>query len=70
MMINLNCISARGINLVAGIVLLISTLVLLVLGFTIIPVIGVLLSVPALALSIYFLFAPRDQSCRVPQERT
>lgn len=62
-MANLNCMSARGINLITGLFLLVLGLLLFVGGFTIIPMFGFLFAVPVVVLSFYFLFAPRDRTC-------
>ncbi len=62
-MANIDCYSARALNIVLGILLLAMGLFFLVGSVTILPVIGFFLSIPTLAVSVYFFFAPRDRAC-------
>ncbi len=62
-MANIDCYSARALNIVLGILLLAMGLFFLVGSVTILPVIGFFLSIPTIAVSVYFFFAPRDRAC-------
>jgi hypothetical protein len=62
-MINLDCYSARGINITIGIFLLVLGLFLVALGLTVLPVLGFILAVPAIVLAVFFFSAPRDKTC-------
>lgn len=62
-MSRLNCYSARVLDTGMGLFLLIVGFFLVASGLTFLPLLGFVLAVPALGLSIFFLFAPRDETC-------
>lgn len=61
----LNCGLEKPLNLVVGSLLFLVGLGFTFMGFTVLPVIGLMVAVPVLALALFFLFAPRSKECRV-----
>ncbi|MGD8251924.1 MAG: hypothetical protein PVF20_06400 [Desulfobacterales bacterium] len=58
-----NCLFERFSNMSAGFVLLFLGLGLLVVSFTVLPVVGLVLAVPVLIASIVFFIARRSKQC-------
>jgi hypothetical protein len=67
---NMECGYERGSNILAGVIFLGVGLLFFVLNFILIPVLGIILALPAAGLGIAFLAAPRSQACRRIAERT
>lgn len=61
----LNCGLEKPLNFVVAALLFLIGLGFTFIGFTVLPVIGLMVAVPVLALSLFFLFAPRSKECRV-----
>ncbi len=58
-----NCLFERFSNMSTGLILLFLGLGLLVVSFTVLPVIGLVLAVPVLVASIVFFIARRSKQC-------
>jgi hypothetical protein len=63
---NEDCRFSRYLNLTIGLILMGMGGVLVLIGATILPLLGFYLAIPALIGSLIFLFAPRDGSCFIP----
>jgi hypothetical protein len=61
----LNCGLEKPLNIVIGALLLLVGLGFTLIGLTVLPVIGLFVAVPVLALGLFFLFAPRSKECQV-----
>ena len=60
-----SCLPERFSKLAIAILLLVLSLGLIVLGFTIVPVIGFVLAIPLLAISVFFFRAHVNQRCQI-----
>ena len=58
-----NCLFERFSNMSTGFVLLFIGLGLVVVSFTVLPVVGLVLAVPVLIASIVFFIARRSKQC-------
>ena len=65
-MFNRDCFSARAINIVSGLFLMLLGVLLLFTGFSFLPIIGFFLAAMPLGLSLVFLFSPPDRVCFLP----
>ena len=59
------CVPQRLSKMMVGVVLLIGALGLIITGFTLLPVIGLVLAVPVLALGIYFIKIHLNEKCEI-----
>lgn len=66
----LGCYFERISNLAVGLFLLFTGLALTIISFTIIPVIGLFIAIPVLALAVAFLGAKRSNECALIARRT
>jgi hypothetical protein len=60
---SLDCKLERVSNTMIGAVLFFIGLVFVLLGLTIIPVIGLLIALPVIIMGTIFIFAPRSKAC-------
>ena len=59
------CLPERMSKLMIGSLLLIGALALVVIGFTILPVVGFILAIPVAGLGIYFLRVHLNEKCEI-----
>lgn len=59
------CLPERISKLAVAILLLLAGIGLVVLGFTILPVFGLILAIPFLAFSFYFFRAHLNEKCEI-----
>lgn len=59
------CIPERMSKLLVGSLLLIGALVLVAIGFTILPVVGIILAIPVAGLGIYFIRVHLNEKCEI-----
>lgn len=59
----INCLLERPSNIAVAVALMIMTLFLVVIGLTVLPVLGIFLAIPVFILSISFFFAPGSPEC-------
>lgn len=64
-MSNNECLPERMSKMMIGSLLLIGALALVVIGFTILPVVGVILAVPVAGLGIYFIRVHLNEQCEI-----
>jgi hypothetical protein len=64
-MSRIDCFFERFSNWGVGAALLLGGLGFLVIGLTILPVIGLLIAVPVAALGLVFIFAQRSKECLI-----
>ena len=69
-MFNLDCFSARAINIMSGVFLMFLGVLLVFSGFSFLPVFGFFLAAVVVGLSLVFLFAPPDKVCFLPSNNT
>jgi hypothetical protein len=67
---NKTCMLERFSNFSIGIILLLLSVAFAVISFVLLPVVGLFIAIPVLALGIAFLGAGRSQACRLITERT
>ena len=60
---SIDCKLERVSNTMVGAVLSLIGMVFVLLGMTIIPVIGLLIAIPVIIMSTIFIFAPRSKAC-------
>jgi len=65
-----DCRLERVSNVTVGLVLMFVGLVFAVTGITVLPVIGLLIAVPVLALAGIFLVSPRSKACSIIAQKT
>lgn len=65
-MFNVDCFSARVINITIGLFLMLLGVLLIFTGFSFLPVFGFFLAAVPVGLSLVFLFAPPDKVCFLP----
>ncbi len=58
-----NCFIEQVTRVAVGIALLIVAVCFLILGFSVLPITGVILAVPPLLTGILFLASPKSRSC-------
>ncbi len=61
----LNCLFEKPVNFAIGVFLFFIGLGFTVIGFTVLPVIGLMVAVPLFVLSIVFFMADRSKECSV-----
>jgi uncharacterized membrane protein len=61
----LNCGLEKPLNIVVGSLLFLVGLGFTLIGIMILPVVGLFVAVPVLAIALFFLFAPKSKECRV-----
>ena len=61
----LNCGLEKPLNIVVGSLLLLVGLGFTLIGIMILPVVGLFVAVPVLAIALFFLFAPKSKECQV-----
>jgi hypothetical protein len=61
----LNCGLEKPLNIVVGALLFLVGLGFTLIGIMILPVVGLFVAVPVLAISLFFFFAPRSKECQV-----
>jgi hypothetical protein len=64
-----SCLPERFSKLAIAVLLLVLSLGLIVLGLTIVPVIGFVLAIPLLAFSFFFFRAHVNQRCQIERRR-
>ena len=67
---NKTCMLERFSNFGIGIILLLFSVAFTIISFVLLPVVGLFVAVPVLALSIAFLGAGRSKACMMITERT
>ena len=65
----LDCKLEKVSNAMVGSILLFVGLVFVMLGITVIPIIGLLLALAAFVLGVVFLLAPRSESCALVTQK-
>lgn len=63
------CLPERTSKLLLAVLLLIGALGFLVIGITVLPLIGFLFAVPLLALAVYFYRVHLNERCRLEESR-
>jgi hypothetical protein len=63
----IRCFSVKVSKLVVGTLFLFMGAAFLLLGFTVIPVFGFILAIPAFALAIYFIRVHLNRRCEITQ---
>lgn len=63
----LNCISEAMTKLMLGITFTVMGLGAVAIGLTVLPIIGILMSVPLFGLAFYFYHAHLNRECRIPE---
>jgi uncharacterized membrane protein len=61
----LNCGLEKPLNIVVGSLLFLVGLGFTLIGIMILPVVGLFVAVPVLAIALFFLFAPKSKECQV-----
>ncbi|MEJ2639516.1 MAG: hypothetical protein P8010_08085 [Desulfosarcinaceae bacterium] len=61
----LNCGLEKPLNIVIGALLFLVGLGFAFIGMMILPVVGLFVAVPVLAISIFFFAAPKSKECQV-----
>jgi uncharacterized membrane protein len=61
----LNCGLEKPLNIVVGTLLFLVGLGFTLIGIMILPVVGLFVAVPVLAIALFFLFAPKSKECQV-----
>jgi len=61
----IDCLIERPANIGVAAALMVMALGLIVIGLTVLPVLGIFLAIPVFLLSVAFLFAPRSQECSI-----
>ncbi len=59
------CIPERTSKLIVGLLLLLGGIAMVVIGLTILPVVGLVLAVVPLALAYWFFTRPLNESCEM-----
>jgi sugar phosphate permease len=67
---NKTCMLERFSNFSIGIILLLLSVAFAIISFVLMPVIGLFIAIPVMALGIAFLGAGRSQACRLITDRT
>jgi hypothetical protein len=67
---NKTCMLERFSNFTIGIILLLLSVAFAIISFVLLPVIGLFIAIPVMALGIAFLGAGRSQACRLITDRT
>jgi hypothetical protein len=67
---NKTCLLERFSNFSIGIALLLLSVAFAIISFVLLPVVGLLVAIPVLALGVAFLGAGRSQACQIITERT
>lgn len=62
---NLKCFYERSQHVIIGIVFALIAFIFLIMGVTVLPVLGLFLSLPVLGLAIYFFSQPFEGNCGV-----
>ena len=65
-----DCKLERVSNVTVGFILMGVGLLFSLIGVTVLPVIGLLIAVPVLALAVIFLAAPRSKACAIIVQKT
>jgi hypothetical protein len=61
----LNCGLEKPLNIVIGALLFLVGLGFTLIGIMILPVVGLFVAIPVLAVSIFFFAAPKSKECQV-----
>ncbi|MDY0375898.1 MAG: hypothetical protein RBQ72_09230 [Desulfobacterium sp.] len=59
------CIPERMSKLLVGALLIVGALALVAIGFTILPVVGIILAIPVAGLGIYFIRVHLNEKCEI-----
>ncbi|MDY0220766.1 MAG: hypothetical protein RBR67_06495 [Desulfobacterium sp.] len=59
------CLPEKMSKLLVGSLLLIGALALVIIGFTILPVVGIILAIPVVGLGIYFIKVHLNEKCEI-----
>ncbi|MFO7753986.1 MAG: hypothetical protein R6V41_12785 [Desulfobacteraceae bacterium] len=59
------CVPQRLSKMMVGVILLVGALGLIVTGFTLLPVIGLVLAVPVIVLGVYFIKIHLNEKCEI-----
>ena len=62
---SIDCLFERPANIGVAVALMSMALGLILIGLTVLPVLGIFLSIPVFFFSLAFLFAPRSQECSI-----
>jgi len=65
----LDCKLERVSNAMVGAILIIIGLVFLILGITVIPIIGLLFALAAFVMGVVFVLAPRSKACALVTQK-
>ena len=66
----ISCYFERFSDFAVGLFLLFLGIALTIIGFTIIPILGLLIAIPVLLLAVAFLGAKRSRECALVAQRT
>lgn len=61
----IDCLIERPANIGVAVALMAMALGLIVIGLTVLPVLGIFLAIPVFLVSVAFFFAPRSQECSI-----
>jgi hypothetical protein len=61
----IDCLLERPSNIAVAVALMVMTLFLVVIGLTVLPVLGIFLAIPVFFIGMTFFFAPRSQECTI-----
>lgn len=61
----IDCLFERPSNIAVAVALMVMTLFLVVIGLTVLPVLGIFLAIPVFVIGMNFFFAPRSQECSI-----
>ena len=62
---SVDCLFERTANIGVAVFLMAMALGLIAIGLTVLPVLGIFLSIPVLIVSTAFFFAPRSRECSI-----
>ncbi|MBI5552652.1 MAG: hypothetical protein HY911_14185 [Desulfobacterales bacterium] len=61
----IDCLLERPSKIAVAVALMVITFFLVVIGLTVLPVLGIFLAIPVFFIGMTFFFAPRSQECSI-----
>jgi hypothetical protein len=61
----IDCLLERPSNIAVAVALMVMTFFLVVIGLTVLPVLGIFLAMPVFFIGMTFFFAPRSKECAI-----
>ncbi len=61
----IDCLLERPSNIAVAVAMMVITFFLVVIGLTVLPVLGIFLAIPVFFIGMTFFFAPRSQECSI-----